>query len=91
MESISVVFNDKGYSACSLNHKGVKKSNASKRPGPIPDHCIVGLLIPALVSPNFTICCMMCLHSFLFSVISDKGYFVVWGGLGFKAFHASFC
>ena len=35
------------------------------------------LLITALVSPNFTIGRMMCLHYFSFSVMSDKGYFMV--------------
>ena len=49
------------------------------------------LLIPALVSPNFTIGRMMCLHYFSFSVMSDKGYFMVWGIVKFKAFHDLFC
>ena len=47
--------------------------------------------MPDLVSPNFTIGFMMCLHSFPFSFMSDKGYFMVLGIVEFKAFHASFC
>ena len=33
----------------------------------------------------------MCLQYLSFSVIEDKGYFIVWGIVEFKAFHASFC
>ena len=47
--------------------------------------------MPTLVSPNFTIGCMMCLQYLSFSVIEDKGYFIVWGIVEFKAFHDSFC
>ena len=41
----------------------------------------------ALVSPDFTIDCMMCLHYFSLSVISDKCYFMVWRIFEFKDFH----
>ena len=47
--------------------------------------------MPSLLSPNFRIGHMMCLHSSFFSVMSDKGYFVVWGIVEFKCFHALFC
>ena len=47
--------------------------------------------MPALASTNFTIRCMMCLHYFSFSVMADKGFFVVWGIVEFKTFHVSFC
>ena len=47
--------------------------------------------MPTLVSPNFMISSMMCLHFFLFSVMEDKVYFIVWGIVEFKAFHASSC
>ena len=40
------------------------------------------LLMPSLVSPNFTVGFMMCLYYFLFSVMAGRGYFIVWGGGG---------
>ena len=46
--------------------------------------------MPDLVSPNFTICSMTCLHYFLISVMEDKGYVMVWGIVDFKDFHALF-
>ena len=49
------------------------------------------LIMPALVSLNFTIGCMICFQSYLFIIISDKGYFIVWGFVEFKTFCASFC
>ena len=46
--------------------------------------------MPDSVSPNFTIGCMVGLNSSLFSDIADKGYFMVWGVVEFKAFHDLF-
>ena len=39
--------------------------------------------MPSLVSPNFKIYLMMCLHYYLFSVMADKGHFMVWGVVEF--------
>ena len=47
--------------------------------------------MPDLMSPNFTIGCMMCLNYFLFIVMANSGYFIVWGIVEFKDFHDSFC
>ena len=44
-----------------------------------------------LVSPNFMMDRMMCLHYFSFSVMTDEGYFMVWGVVEFKAFRDLFC
>ena len=49
------------------------------------------LLIPALVSPNFTIGHMICLHSLSFRVMESKGYFMVFDIAELKDFHALFC
>ena len=46
--------------------------------------------MPALVSLNFTIGCMMCLHNSSFSGMEDKGYLIVWGIVEFKDFHSLF-
>ena len=48
------------------------------------------ILMPDLVSPIFTIGCMMCLHYFSFSVISYERYFIVSGIVEFKYFRALF-
>ena len=45
----------------------------------------------ALVSPKFTIDCMMCLHSSSLIVMSNEGYIMVWGIVEFKTFNYSFC
>ena len=42
----------------------------------------------ALVSPNFTAGCMVCLHYFSFRVVINKSYFMVWGIVEFNALHA---
>ena len=47
--------------------------------------------MPHLVSPNFMMDRMMCLHYFSFSVMTDEGYFMVWGVVEFKAFRDLFC
>ena len=47
--------------------------------------------MPALVSPNFTIGCMMCLNSSLSSFMVGTSYFMVCRIVELKAFHTSFC
>ena len=49
------------------------------------------MILPVLVSPNFIIGCMVCLHYFSFSVMEYKGCFVVWGIFDLKTFYALFC
>ena len=45
------------------------------------------LLMLALFSPNATIGHMIYLHYFSFSVMKDKGHFMVLGVVEFKDFH----
>ena len=47
------MFNKKGYSARSLDHEGVKKSDASKIPGPISDRCMKGAIYASLSESRF--------------------------------------
>ena len=71
-----------------------KKSNSPITPrywGPYMTAVWSVLLILALVSPNFIISCMMWLHYFSLSIMSGKGYLMVWGILEFKTFHTWFC
>ena len=82
---------EKGYLAYSLNHKGSKVPTPSRDQGTYLTTVWKVLLMTALVSPNFNIGCIMFLHSFSFSVMAYKEYFMIWGIVYFKAFHASFC
>ena len=49
------------------------------------------ILILALVSMNFTIGCMLCLHYFSFSIMAGKGYFMILDIAEYKAFRTLFC
>ena len=71
--------------------KGSKSTMPSRERGPYLNTVWRELLMPSLVSQKFMICCMMCLHSFSFSVMADREYFIVWSIVEFKAFHALFC
>ena len=68
---------EEGYLSCTLNNKEVKMSYGSNRSRPILTVVWRVLLIPVFVSPDFTIGCMVCLHSFLFTVMEGKEYFMV--------------
>ena len=85
------MIDEKGYSTCSLNHEGVKCFDASKIPGPISDRLWRVLLLSSLLSPNSMMGHMMCLYYPSLSAMADKGYFMMWGIVEFKAFHASLC
>ena len=50
-----MVFDDKTYSTCSLDHEGVKKSNASKRTGPMSDRCMKGTTYDGISESKFYI------------------------------------
>ena len=71
--------------------KGSKSPMPPRDRGPYLTAVCRVLLIPDLVSPNFTIGHMICLHYLSFSVMESKGYFMVWDIVEFKAFHALFC
>ena len=62
--------------------KGFKNPMPQRYRGPYLISAWRVLLMPVLVSPNFTIGRMMCLHSSLFSVMEEKG---------FNAFRDLFC
>ena len=74
-----------------MNQNRVENLNATKRARPYLAVVWGVMLIPALVIPDFTIGCMMCLHSLSFSVIEVKEYFIVWGIVEFRALPASLC
>ena len=47
------MFDEEGYSACSLDHEGVKKFDASKRTRPISECCMKGTTYASLGETKF--------------------------------------